>query len=219
MTTPDLLLLNNPHSAPAEAIRTLRTNLMFGQKNAQKPLHTFIVTASADGDDKSTLAANLAIAFAQAGQKTILVDADLRRPSQHTIWGIPNERGLIAMVNDESAFAQPPLVSTAVENLSILPAGTVQAIPTDVLSHPRMGEIIGVLKARADYVIFDTSPVLVATDAALLGRKTDGALLVVRAGGTRKDHVARAKTTLEQVGTTLLGAVLTNASQEKTGKY
>jgi capsular exopolysaccharide synthesis family protein len=219
MTKPDLLLLNNPNSAPAEAIRTLRTNLMFGQKNAQKPLHTFIVTASADGEDKSALVANLAVAFAQAGQKTILVDADLRRPTQHTIWGISNERGLISMVNDEASFAQPPFISTGVDNLSVLPAGNVQSIPTDILSHPRMGEIIGVLKARADFVIFDTSPVLVATDAALLGRKTDGVLLVVRAGGTRKDHVARAKTTLEQVGANLLGAVLTNASQENTRKY
>lgn len=219
MTKPDLFLLNNPRSAPAEAIRTLRTNLMFGQKTAQKPLHSFIVTASAESEDKSILAANLAVAFAQAGQKTILVDADLRRPSQHTIWGINNERGLISMVNDAASFAEPPLVSTAIENLSILTSGTIQSVATDVLSHPRTGEIIGVLKARADFVIFDTSPVLVATDAALLGRKTDGALLVVRAGDTRKDHVARAKSTLEQVGVNILGAVLTNTREENTNTY
>jgi capsular exopolysaccharide synthesis family protein len=219
MTKPDLVLLNDSRSAPAEAIRTLRTNLMFGQKNAQKPLHTFIITSAMDGDGKSVLAANLAVAFAQAGQKTILVDGDLRRPTQHTLWGVANDKGLMSMVNDEGAFANPPLLNTGVENLSLLTTGNSSDIPADVLSHPRMSEIIGVLKARADFVIFDASPVLVATDATLLGRKTDGALLVVRAGGTRKDHVSRAKSALEQVGAVLLGAVLTNANQEKTGKY
>lgn len=219
MTKPDLFLLNDPRSAQAEAIRTLRTNLMFGQKNAQKPLHTFVITSAVDGEDKSLLVANLAAAFAQAGQKTILVDADLRRPAQHTIWGVSNERGLMAMMNDEPSFANPPLVSTAVENLSLLPTGAISSVPADILSNPRMGEIIGVLKARADFVIFDTSPALVATDAVLLGRKTDGVLLAVRAGTTRKDHISRTKTAFEQVGITLLGAVLTNASQEKTGTY
>jgi Mrp family chromosome partitioning ATPase len=136
---------------------------------------------------------------------------------QHEIWGIENKRGLAAMMSEDAALANPPLVPTAIENLHILPTGTLPAIPADVLSSQRMNEIIGVLKARAHYILFDSPPVLAASDAVLLGAKVDAALMVVRAGYTRRDHLERAKKALERVQVRLLGAMLTNAPRESTG--
>jgi non-specific protein-tyrosine kinase len=209
---PELITLKDPRSAAAEAFRTLRTNLIFS--SVDNPIHTLLVTSAAQDDGKSIAVANLAVTFASAGFKTILVDGDLRQPKQHTIWNVPNH-GLTTMMVQDSALASPPLVSTAVDNLQVLPAGERPPNPADLLSGQRMTEIIGILRSRAAYVLFDSPPVLAATDAALLGIKTDGALLVVRAGKTRRDHTLRARETLERVHVRIVGAVLTNAHERQ----
>jgi non-specific protein-tyrosine kinase len=217
MANSKLITLNDPRSEAAEAFRTLRTNLMFS--SVEEPLHTLLVTSAAQSDGKSNIIANLAVTFAQGGNKTILVDCDLRRPSQHEIWGNSNDRGLTTMMLEESAMSTPPLAQTSIENLQILPSGPLPPNPADVLSSQRMTGVIGVLKARANYVLFDSPPVLAATDAALLGSKLDGVLLVVRAGHTRREQTARARQTLDRVHVRVVGAVLSNAPRENTGRY
>lgn len=209
---PDLITLKDPRSAAAEAFRTLRTNLMFS--SVDNPIHTLLVTSAAQDDGKSVAVANLAVTFASAGFKTILVDGDLRQPKQHSIWNVPN-RGLTTMMLEDSALATPPLVTTPVDNLLVLPAGERPPNPADLLSGQRMTEIIGILRSRAAYVLFDSPPVLAATDAALMGIKTDAALLVVRAGQTRRDHTLRAREALERVHVRIVGAVLTNARERQ----
>ncbi|MDX2140226.1 MAG: CpsD/CapB family tyrosine-protein kinase [Chloroflexota bacterium] len=217
MANPTLITLNDSRSAAAEAYRTLRTNLMF--MSVERPVSTILVTAVNDSEDKSLVAANLAVAFAQAGNNTILIDADMRRPTQHTLWGLENKHGLTTMFSEDSALSSPPLQPTSVPNLSLLASGALPPVPSDLLSNQRLNQIIGVLKARAHYLIFDSPPALAATDAALLGVKLDGALLVVRAGSTRRDHTQRAQLALERVHVRLLGVVLTNAPRENTGNY
>jgi capsular exopolysaccharide synthesis family protein len=212
MSKDSLITLTKPDSAAAEAFRVLRTNLIFS--SIEKPIHTLLVSSAADADDKSATLANLAVTFAQSGHKTIIVDSDLRRPSQHTIWGVDNARGLTTMMAEPAQMANPPLVETGIENLLLLPSGPQPAVPADVLTSQRMSEVIGVLKARSDYVLFDSPPVLAASDAALLGVKLDGLLLVVRASGTRRDHVQRARQTLERLHVRLVGSVLLNAPRE-----
>lgn len=216
MANPNLITLTEPKSAAAEAFRTLRTNLMFS--SVEHPIQTLLVTSPVDGEGKSDAVANLAVTFAQGGNKTILVDADLRRASQHTIWGVKN-RGLTTMMLDDAAMANPPLVESDVENLLLLPAGEEPPNPADLLSSKRMSEVIGVLKARANYILFDSPPVLAATDAALLGVKLDGVLLVVKSGQSRRDQTAAAREALEQVHVRVLGAVLTNAPRENRKAY
>jgi non-specific protein-tyrosine kinase len=216
MTTPNLITLTEPRSAAAEAYRTLRTNLMFS--SVENPIQTLLVTSSVAGEGKSEALANLAVTFAQAGNKTILVDADMRRPAQHEIWGIKN-RGLTTMMIDDAALSNPPLVESGVDNLLLLPAGEEPPNPADLLSSKRMNEVIGILKARAAYVLFDSPPVLAATDAALLGVKVDGAMLVVRAGQSRRDQTARARDAFQQVNVRVVGAVLTNAPRESHKAY
>ncbi|GAB5493400.1 MAG: CpsD/CapB family tyrosine-protein kinase [Phototrophicaceae bacterium] len=216
MTTPNLITLTDPRSAAAEAFRTLRTNLMFS--SVENPIQTLLVTSSVDGEGKSDALANLAVTFAQGGNKTILVDADLRRPSQHTIWGVKNH-GLTSMMIDDASLANPPLIETSVDNLMILPAGDDAPNPADLLSSKRMSEVIGVLKARANYVLFDSPPVLAATDAALLGIKLDGVLMVVKSGESRRDQTSSARERLEQVNVRVIGAILTNAPGESRRTY
>lgn len=216
MATPNLITLTDPRSAAAEAYRTLRTNLMFS--SVEHAIQTLLVTSSVAGEGKSDAVANLAVTFAQGGNKTILVDADLRRPAQHDIWGV-NNIGLTQMMIDDTLLSNPPLVDTSVENLQILPAGDNVPNPADLLSSKRMTDIIGVLKARANYVLFDSPPVLAATDAALLGIKIDGVLLVVKSGESRRDQTTRARENLEQVNVRVVGAVLTNAPRENRRTY
>jgi non-specific protein-tyrosine kinase len=212
-----LITLTEPRSAAAEAFRSLRTNLMF--MSVEHPVSTILLTSVMDGEDKSIVTANLGIAFAQAGNSTIIVDADLRRPHQHDIWGLNNERGFTTLLTPEGSLASPPLQQTSIPNLSVLTSGPLPAVPADLLSNQRLTEVIGILKARAHYILFDSPPALAATDAALLGLRTDGALLVVRAGNTRRDHTQRAHQALERVHVRLLGVVLTNAPRESTGVY
>lgn len=216
MATPNLITLTDPRSPAAEAYRTLRTNLMFS--SVENPIQTLLVTSPIAGEGKSEALANLAVTFARGGNKTILVDADLRRPAQHDIWGVEND-GLTRMMLDDASLANPPLVETGVENLMILPAGSDAPNPADLLSGMRMSEIIGVLKARANYVLFDSPPVLAATDAALLGIKIDGVLLVVKSGESRRDNTLSARQSLEQVNVRVVGAVLTNAPGDNRRSY
>lgn len=217
MANAKLITLTEPRSAAAEAFRSLRTNLMF--MSVEHPVSTILLTSVMDGEDKSIVTANLGIAFAQAGNSTIIVDADLRRPHQHDIWGLNNERGFTTLLTPEGSLASPPLQQTSIPNLSVLTSGPLPAVPADLLSNQRLTEVIGILKARAHYILFDSPPALAATDAALLGLRTDGALLVVRAGNTRRDHTQRAHQALERVHVRLLGVVLTNAPRESTGVY
>ncbi len=206
---PELVTLTNPRSPAAEAYRTLRTNLTFTALD--KPLETLIVTSAAPDEGKSTVLANLAVTMAQGERHTILVDADLRRPQLHDLFGVANERGLTSMVVEKATLENPPLSETGVENLWLLPSGPLPPNPADILGSRRMEQVIAALKARADIILFDAPPIVSVTDAAVLGTKVDGVLLVVRAGRTRREHAQRAQETLERVHVRIVGAVLNDA--------
>jgi len=207
MAQPALITLTNPRSPASEAFRTLRTNLIFS--SLREPLHTLVITSPAPEEGKSITLANLAVTLAQSGKSTVIVDCDLRRPSQHTIWGVDQEPGLTTMVLD--GLKKPPLVDLGVENLQLLPSGPLPPNPADLLGSPKMDAIIDQLKKSAEIVLFDAPPVIAVTDATLLAAKLDGVLLVLRAGGTRREHAERAKSLLERVNVRLVGAVLTDA--------
>ena len=208
----DLITLRDSRSPAADAYRTLRTNLQFSRLD--NPLTTLGVTSAAEDSQKGKAAANLAVTLAQSGKQVVLIDADLRRPSQHTIWRIENNQGLTSMLLAEALDASL-LIRTDVENLRILPSGDLPANPVDVLASNRMDQLIVQLKADADILIFDMPPVLAAADASVLGQKVDGVLLVVQANKTQRDHTARARTQLERVDINLLGAVLLDAPSDR----
>ncbi len=214
MTKSDLITLSNPRSPISEAFRALRTNLEFS--SLDHPLRTMVVTSAAPEEGKSTILANLAVVMAEGGKQVILVDCDLRRPALHTIFGISNSEGLTAMLRDDAALNDPPLKETGVEGLSLLPSGPLPADPAVLLGSRRMREAIAALRERADMVLFDAPPVVAVTDAAVLAAQTDGALLILRAGGTRREYAQRAKELLERVNVRIIGAVLCNVPFDAT---
>jgi non-specific protein-tyrosine kinase len=204
-----IITLTDPTSPAAEAYRTLRVNLDFA--SVDEPLRTLLVTSSGPGEGKSTALANLAVAMADGDRVIILVDADLRRPSQHELFGLSNERGLSDMFRSETAFDDPPLQPVPNSTLKVLTSGPLPPIPSQLLAARKMDEVIARLLERADMVLFDAPPVVAVTDASLLASKVDAVLLVVKAGDTRREHVRAAKDRLEKVNARLVGAVLLNA--------
>jgi capsular exopolysaccharide synthesis family protein len=208
-----LITLTDPRSPVSEAYRTLRTNLEFF--SLDEPIRTLVVTSPGAEEGKSTVLANLAVTLAQGGKQVILLDCDLRRPAQHALFGLDNTSGLTTMMLDEAAQSDPPLRQTSVDGLRVLPAGPPPPNPAELLGSRRMKETVAALLEQADVLLFDAPPVLAVTDALVLAVQTDGVLLVVKAGGTRREHVQRAKERLERVNARIVGAVLNNAPTDQ----
>jgi non-specific protein-tyrosine kinase len=203
-----LITVANPRSPVSEAYRTLRTNLDFS--SLDEPIKTMLVTSAGPEEGKSTVLANLAVTTAQMGRKVILVDCDLRRPTLHNVFDLKNDEGLTTIIVDDAAMESPPLQDTSVEGLQLVSSGPLPPNPSELLGSRRMEEIIAALLERADVVFFDAPPVVAVTDAAVLATKVDGVLLVINAGGTKRDYARAAKARLEKVNANLLGAVLNN---------
>ncbi len=211
-----LITLTDPRSPISEAYRSLRTNLSF--YSLDNPLRSLVVTSPAKAEGKSTTIANLAVTMAQSGRKTILVDCDLRRPSLHALFDLRAEPGLTNVIlHDDAAL---PLQETGVENLWLLASGPKPPNPADLLGSKKIDQLLAKLNEMADIILFDAPPVIAVTDAAVLGAKVDGVLLVINAGHTRRDHAERAKELLEKAKVRIIGATLTNAPKDSSlGDY
>jgi len=205
----NLVTLNDPQSPAAEAYRALRMNLAF--TSLDRALESFVVSSPAVAGMSSDTAANLAVVLAQAGQRVCLVDADLRRPSLHEIFNVPQEPGLTTFMLSNSAAQDVAPVETAVPGLSLLPSGTLPPNPADILGSKKMANLLEQLKGGADIIILQAPPVTVAVDASVLAAQTDGLLLVVRTGHTRRDRIEQAQELLERFRVRVLGTVLTDA--------
>jgi non-specific protein-tyrosine kinase len=143
----------------------------------------------------------------------------LRRPSQHTLFGLTNERGFTNLFRDEEAMHNPPLQTVPNTSLRVLTSGPLPPIPGQLLASKKIAQVIAQLAGMAEMVIFDAPPIITVNDASLLASQVDGVLLVVRAGGDKRDHVKAAKDRLEKVNAHLIGAVLTNARVDATLQY
>ncbi|MCC7160895.1 MAG: CpsD/CapB family tyrosine-protein kinase [Anaerolineae bacterium] len=216
MTTQTLITISNPRSPVAEAYRTLRTNMEFS--NLDKNLRVILVTSAGAEEGKSTTLSNLAVTIAQSGKRVILVDADLRRPTLHQVFGLKNSVGLTDMVRDETILANPPAQETSVPNLRVLTSGQLPPNPAEILGSKRMSEILAALLERADMVLLDAPPVLAVTDAAVLSSKVDGVLLVVSAGKTKRENARKAQAQLEKINARVIGAVLNNVQADQSAQ-
>lgn len=211
-----LIMLADPLSPAAEAYRSLAANLQFA--HADRQLQTIGVTSAAAGEGKSTTVANLAIALAQGGRRVIVVDADLRRPGQHTLFGVDRQDGLANVLLGE--HTQLPLHETAAPGVRLLTSGTVAGDPVDVLGSRRFDQVLALARAQADFVLVDTPPAGALADTALLAPRLEGVLLVVSAGRTKRDMARRARQQLERVNANLLGVVLTDVrGEDKMYRY
>jgi capsular exopolysaccharide synthesis family protein len=199
-----------------EAFRTLRTNLRF--VDVDHPPGVVVVTSSIASEGKSTTACNLAITLASAGVRVILVEADLRRPRVAEYMGIEGAVGLTDVLIGRAQL-DDVLQPWGTAPLSVLTSGALPPNPSELLSSAQMNEIIGTLRSRADIVLIDAPPLLPVTDAAVLARECDGAIIVVRQGRTSREQVTRAVDALRSVDARVLGTVLNMAPSGKANGY
>jgi capsular exopolysaccharide synthesis family protein len=210
-----LLTHADPRSPVAEAYRSMRTNLAFAR--AQQSPQAIVVASPGPADGKSTTVANLAITFAQQGQRTLLIDADLRRAVLHKAFNTGRSPGLTEAIIGESSF-DDVVHDTEVPNLSLIASGRFPPNPAELLGSARMQEILHEAKARFDVVLLDSPPLLAVTDAAVLSTMVDGVVLVIRTERTKRDAVRRALGHVRSVRGRLLGAVLNDVDM-RSGAY
>ncbi|MEE8391501.1 MAG: polysaccharide biosynthesis tyrosine autokinase [Anaerolineae bacterium] len=212
----NLVVAEHPLQPVSEAFRNLRTSIQFS--GVDQPVRTLLVTSPLPTEGKTFTAANLAAVMAQGGKSVILVDTDLRRPMVHRVLGLSREPGLTAALLSPDQWATI-LRETGVAGLRTVTSGSHAPNPAELLASERMQEFVAWLEGQADVVIFDSPPVLSVTDAAVLANLTDGTLLVVDCGETRKPAAAQAVERLTGVGGRVLGVVLNRLTPSRDGYY
>jgi capsular exopolysaccharide synthesis family protein len=206
---PRIVPFYDPYSPVSEQYRTLRTNIQ--AIKSEKPIKTISVTSSIHGEGKTVTALNLALCMAHDLNKNniLLVDADLRRSKVSKYLGITPELGLSDVITDKAGI-DATLINIGIDNLTIMPAGKPMHNPGELLGSLKMRNLIGILKSKYDYVIFDTPPVIPVADAGLIGAQVDGTVMVVQANRTHKGVIKHSESLLKQVHVKLLGFILTN---------
>lgn len=212
-----LITLNEPLDPITESFRSLRANILYS--GVEEPLKSLQVTSPGPGEGKSICVANLAVVMAQSGMKVILLDADLRRPVQHEIFGLTNLTGLSdAIVQSAKHSASEYLQFTEVENLKVLTSGPLPPNPAKLLVSEKMKNLVQELKTQADILILDSPPVGVIADSLAFCTLLDGTLVVCDVGRTRKGELRETIEDLERVHANLIGVVL-NRSPRGKGSY
>ncbi|RJE48982.1 MULTISPECIES: CpsD/CapB family tyrosine-protein kinase [unclassified Dehalobacter] len=213
----NLRTLDNPKSLTAEAYRTLRTNIQFA--NADKVIRRILFTSAGSEEGKSSIVANLAVSMSQAGKNVIIIDADLRNPSQHKIFGLSNLLGLTITLAEDVPVSDF-IVKTPHEGLDILTSGPIPPNPAELLDSRRMKHILNEITQTYDFVLIDSPPVIPVTDASILAQLVDGVVLVLAAREVKREYALRAKEQLEKVGAKILGTILNKAKvQSKKQNY
>ncbi|MCA9932308.1 MAG: polysaccharide biosynthesis tyrosine autokinase [Ardenticatenaceae bacterium] len=219
-----LVTVQHARSPTAEAFRVLRTGIQFSA--VDNPGRTLLVTSATPLDGKSTIAANLAVVLAQAGNRVLFADADLRCPSQHEIFNMPNKRGLSTLLLDFDTAQQEEEVklmvkdnaqATRVEGLFLLTSGPIPPNPSELLGSIKMKRLLEELLKQFDYIVFDSPPVLSVTDSVVLSTQVDGTLVVVRAHKTRRGHIKQMVQTLREVNANVIGTILNSLHPKGDG--
>ncbi|MCL5961933.1 MAG: polysaccharide biosynthesis tyrosine autokinase [Chloroflexi bacterium] len=212
------LIASNPRLHFGEAYRTLRTNLQFATLNHK--CEAVLVTSAGPGEGKSFTISNLAVVFAQAGKRVLIVDSDIRRPTLHKYFNVSNEIGLTnLLLADDQSRVNPFVQRTGYSGLRLLASGPLPPNPSELLSSPQMARAVAALKEEADIVLFDSPPVLAVSDAAILSALVDGVMLVVGAGQSRVKAIAQAKEAISLPGVVVLGTVLNRVKAGGDGYY
>ena len=210
-----LITLEQTKSPISEAYRTLRTNVQFtGVDSETKKI---MVTSSGPGEGKSHTVANLAVSMAQSGKSVLVVDADMRNPTQHKLFGIDNSHGLSVALVQEEHYSRN-IRGTSVPGVKVFTAGPIPPNPAELVGSKRMKRLIHEVSEQFDMVLIDTPPVIAVTDASILAQQVDGVILVLASGEVNKDFAQKAKEQLDKVGAKILGAVL-NKVEIKTSEY
>lgn len=222
----DMIVHEAPKSAAAEAIRNLRTSIMY--KKNQTEAKSFLFTSSATEDGKSWIISNLAIAFAQSKQKVLVIDCDLRRGRQHEIFNVDNSVGLTNALENkkickDSVYLDEEIDSiilkTEIDNVYVIPAGMVPHNPAELLENNQFTEIVNYVYDRFDIILFDSPPINVVTDTMILCNKADGVVMVCAIEKSRREALIETKKKIESMGGNLLGVVINWMPLDKIKEY
>lgn len=214
---PELLVHTHPKSAAAEAARAVCTNILF--TSPDRPYRTLLVTSAGPAEGKTTVAVSIALGLSQTGRSVCLVDCDLRRPRIRKLFNLENDQGLTTALVDREQLGSA-IHPTTIPKLSVVPSGPTPPNPADMMHSEAFGRVIEALKERFDFVVLDTPPACLVTDAVVASTRVDACVLVVRSRRTRRDAVRRALRTLQSVGANCTGFVMNAMSwSEKSYAY
>lgn len=220
----ELITNNNPKSVVAESFKTIRTNLQFMSFN--KGVKTILITSTLPGEGKSWTTANLAVAFAQSGERVLIIDADMRKGRQHKIFGIEPKRGLSDIlievknirnlseevkeenVSDKYSVIKNHIVKTEIENIDLIPIGSIPENPTELLSSYKFNKVLDTLKEYYDIILLDGTPSLLVSDSVIVSRVVDITVIVTVYGKTKKDELERVKKDIKNVGGKIAGVII-----------
>lgn len=210
-----LIIAEKPKSPISEAYRTLRTNVQFTAVDGE--VKKILITSAGPGEGKSATVANLAVSMAQAGKTVLIIDGDLRNPTQHKLFELSNAEGLsTALVQDRPI--REFFRETEVPGLTLLSSGPIPPNPAELLNSKRMKRFLAEATEAFDTILIDTPPTIAVADASILAQIVDGVILVLASGEVNRDYAQRAKEQLEKVGAKILGAVL-NKVEMKTREH
>ena len=212
----NLVTLTDSKSVAAEAYRTLRTNIQFSSYDQE--VRVITVTSSRPAEGKSTVACNMAITFAENGKKVLLVDTDLRRPTVHKKFKLPNSLGIVNVIMNMELLHEV-VHHDVTGGLDIITSGVIPPNPSELLGSRKFQRFIDEMRDQYDTIILDSPPLLAVTDAQILTTLSDGTVVVVQHGVTKKDEISQAKDLLEKVKGNILGVVLSQIPPEDNGYY
>lgn len=215
-TARKLVARTNPHSIVTEQYRTIRTNINFSLPS--EDMKTILFTSASKEEGKSTTSANLAIVYAEAGKRVLLVDADMRRPTLHHTFKLSNKTGLSNLLQKRGKL-QETVRKSGVRGLDLLLCGQIPANPAELLESEALDSLMKEMTAKYDIVIFDSPPILTVTDSKILASKCDGTILVADTGRTEKTSLTKARDALVTSKSYVLGVVLNNYEIGKNDTY
>ncbi|MDW4067064.1 tyrosine-protein kinase [Staphylococcus saprophyticus] len=211
-----LYVHDKPKSTVSEKFRGIRSNIMFS--NAENEINSLLVTSEKPASGKSTISANIAVTYAQAGYKTLIIDGDMRKPTQHYIFDLSNNSGLSNLIINKTTYSES-IKETRVDNLAILTAGPTPPNPSELIASSKFEDIFDELVIQYDFIVVDTPPVNTVTDAQIYAQTVGNCVLVIDAEKNNKNEVKKAKDLLGKAGGKLLGAVLNKMPVDKNSSY
>lgn len=214
----ELVIQLKPKSNISEDIRTIRTNLQFTSSDEESKV--LLITSSVPGEGKSFISSNLATAFSQTGESTLLIDCDLRLGRVHKIFGVSNDKGFSnLLVGKDVVDCAEYIKKTAVPDLYVIPRGSVPPNPSELLNSSNTKKVIKFLRDKFDHIIFDGPPINGLPDSLIMASNVDRVALVTTVGYTKIDELNEAKKALEKIDANIAGVIVNKTQGTKRGKY
>ena len=209
VTSSDLIWVDNSTQfVVSEAFKSIRTNLLSILSSFNNACKVICFTSPETGDGSTLNCVNIAVSFAKMGARVLLIDTDMRNPKIHRFFNVTSAPGLSECLTEKSELKKAAVVSPAIPDLAILPAGNTPPNPTELILSARFNQLLNTVSDMYDYVFIDAPPACLVTDAAVISQKTLGAILVCRSGHTKSDVAKKAKHIIEQGGGKILGTIL-----------